>query len=489
MKNIRILSVILTLCLFLQVTVPGAATEPKASTDTTAATDISAQYADTVGDSSVVSGSHSVDAQNPLCGSSKYLKTAGAAILYEMNTDTLMYAWNVDTAMYPASLVKIMTALLALENSDPAAEITVSATAMAAMEGAVTTPKVQTGETVTLEHLLYCLLVGSENDAAVIIADHVAGSQQGFVAMMNRRATELGCTGTNFVNPHGLHDDTQVTTARDMTKIIREAVKHEKFMEYFSETVYTTPATNLSEPRELETTNYMMMPSKPEYYYKYVTGGRTGVNDKRERCLAVTAEKNGLKYIAVVLGAVPTFMEDGYTPIRFGSYEETKELLDLGFEDFRVTQVLGEGQILTQYAVSNGSNSVAAGPAYAVSTVLPSGINYTNLSIRYQQNLVTLDAPVTKGDQITVVQIWYGNVCVAQAPVIAMNSSEKFVPENAATGNTANNDGLTTVLLVILGVVGVVVGVAGVMYITQSIRKAAAKAQHRRRRINRRRSR
>jgi len=234
--------------------------------------------------------------------------------------------------MYPASLVKIMTALLAIEKGSLTDEITVTENALEALPANSSTTDLQAGEIVTLEQLLYCLMVGSSNDAAVAIAEHIGGSQQEFLATMNQRAKELGCTGTNFVNPHGLHDDAQVTTARDMTRILAAAAKNEQFMAFFSATEYTMSATNLSEARELDSTNYLMLTGKPLYYDSRVTGGRTGITTDRERCLAVTADQNGLSYIAVVLGAVPTFEEDGYSVRRHGTMRKQSSCLSLDLQ-------------------------------------------------------------------------------------------------------------------------------------------------------------
>lgn len=484
MKKIRLTSLILCLIILSCVlATPSRATEPT-DADTTVGS-----YEDYSEDLSVTYGCHSADAQMPLCGSNKLLKTAGAAFLYETNSDTLMYAWNPDAPMYPASLVKIMTALLALEKGQPTDEITVTANALAALPENSSTTDLQAGEVVTLEQLLYCLMVGSSNDAAVVIAEHIAGSQQGFLAMMNQRAAELGCTGTNFINPHGLHDDAQVTTARDMAKILAEAAKNEQFMVYFATTVYSMPATNLSEERRMSSTNYTMMSDKPSYYDSRVTGGRTGITTDRDRCLAVTANKNGLSYVAVVLGAVPTFEEDGYTVKRFGSYEETRELLDLGFNGYAVTQILSSNQVMAQYAVTNGENSISATPASSVSAVLPADITFSDLSIRYQQAIGTLTAPVKAGEKLTSVQVWYGNVCVAQSPIIAMNASGLHRSNTQNPSGNEGKNGLITALIVIGIVLAVIISIAGILYIVQLTRKTVIRAQHRRRRRDRRRSR
>lgn len=487
MKKFRVLCAVLCLICTICSSSMVYATQAGESSQATVQQETQGSFVETTDDISITNGSHSFEGKVPVFGSSKYLQTASAAFLYEVNSNTVLYAWNPDTPMYPASLVKIMTALIALEECDPEQTITVSASAMSAAEADQIMPKLQVGQPITLKQLILCLLVGSENDAAVVIADYIAGSQQGFVSMMNRRALELGCTGTKFVNPHGLHHEEQVSTARDMARILAEASKNEVFMECFGTRDYTLPATDVSEKRYMESTNYMLNISKPQYYNKYVTGGRTGVTNNRERCLAVTAEKDNMSLVSIVLGAKPTFEEDGITPITFGSYEETKELLDLGLNGNRVMQLLGEGQILTQYSVNNGSNAVTVGCTRTVSTVLPVGTVYSNLSIRFQNNILSLEAPVRKGDLITSVQIWYGNVCVASADVIAMNSAEVVSIESGSSDSGNNGTLISTALQFVLIVVALIIGFAGVMHIVQSLRDGSMQAQYRRRRRGRRR--
>ena len=161
----------------------------------------------------VANGCSTLDAQMPLLGSAKLLDTAGAAILFECNTQTLMYAWNPDLSLEPASLVKIMTAVLALEQGDPKERIVITEDALRSLSGSSTTD-LKAGEEITLNDLLNCLMVGSSNDAAVVIAHHISGSQEAFVAQMNQKAAQLNMHGTVFTNPHGLPDEQQANNSR-----------------------------------------------------------------------------------------------------------------------------------------------------------------------------------------------------------------------------------------------------------------------------------
>ncbi len=484
MKKTRIFSVIVCFAMLLHViSVHGFATQ---TNDATEPFETQGEFVNNSGDVSVSNGCNTIDGMMPLMGSGKYLETAAAAFLYEVRSDTVLYSWNADMPMYPASLVKMMTALIAFEKGDLSQQITITATITEAAKAEKIMPKLKEGQIITLEQLIYCLLVGSENDAALAIAHHISGSHESFVAIMNQRAKELGCLNTNFVNAHGLHDDAQITTARDIAKILRHASSIDAFMTCMGTKAFILPASAVSEERRMETSNLMITPATPQYYYKYVTGGRTGITEDKKRCLAVTADNGDLSLISVVLGAVPVFEKDGVTPVSFGSYEETKELLDLGFQDNAVTQVLAEGQIVTQYSVNNGENVVAAGVLNTVSTILPKDISYQNLSLRYQYAYPTLDAPIKKGDLINYVQIWYGSVCVATSPVIAMNGSVR-VESSTQTDYNAQS-GMNQAVQVILIVVSLIIGTAGVLHIVRSFRFSSINAKHKRRMRDRRRS-
>ncbi len=464
--------------------IPASATEVP-TTESTVETE--GAYETGLGDSSVASGSHSLNAAVPLWGTGKLLETAGSAMLYEIGSKTMLYAWNPDLQIYPAALVKIMTCLLALENGNLSDQLTVTSTAMATLPKGVYLLEI--GEKWTLEQLLYCLMVGGYNDAAVVIAEYVAGSQQAFINMMNRRAKEIGCTNTNFTNTTGLHDSEQLSTARDLVKILDEALRNEEFFRFFSETSYSIPKTEYAESRYMETTNYMMtLTVTAEYYDSRVTGGRTGVTESRDRCLVVTAESKGLHYIAIVMEAKATSNEDGDI-IRFGSYEEVKELLNLGFDGYERKQILSDSQILTQYPVLDGQNSVSVGPSNSCYSVLPADTLSTDLSYRYDNSNIALSAPVKAGQPINNVQVWYGNVCIAQSPVITKNSSAVNIINDQSVMIEQNNEGVLIALRVIAILLTVALIVALCVYLVRFMQTASRRAKHRRRRASRRRSR
>lgn len=438
-------------------------------------------------DMSVTQGCHSIDAQVPMLEESKDITNLYAAFLYDYTNDTLIYSVNPDQKYDPASLVKIMTGLIIAEQGNLDDQVTVSATLLETLPSNSLGVDLQDGEIISLRDLLYCILVESANDASVVAANHVSGDLGSFIAEMNRYAAELGCKDTVFTNVHGIYDEYQVSTARDLARILTHAAKNEAFMEVFSTVNYTVPATNLSEARELSSTNHLMNDDMMTVYLdSRVTGGKTGVMDTGENNLAVTAERNDVKLVSIVLGSLSEYAEDGYSVITFGSFNETSALLNLGFKGHHSVQLFYENQALKQYEVINGDSYVSTGVKDAVLALLPYGVTYDDLSYRYNEASTSITAPVKAGDAISSVQIWHNDICLAHADLYALHDvkvreiveTEEFVEESETSG--------TTILLIVAVIVGLlVILLFGRRFIFRIIRNH----QIRRHRKNRRRSR
>lgn len=443
-------------------------------------------------DASVRNGCNTIDGQSPVYGTGKLLEAATSAMLYEVNSGTLLYSWNADQQVYPAGLVKIMTALIVLENADITEVVTVSNTAVASISELYATLKLIPGEQFTVDQMLYAILVGSANDAAAVLAEHIAGSEEAFVQMMNKRALELGCTGTYFTNVHGLHSDEQFTTARDMVKITAEAMKHPYFMEYFSTMSYRIAATEFSPIRRVEATNLMMSYTSELYYDARVTGGRTGITSDKSRSIVITAESKGFNFIIVVLAAQPSYKPGTSVITRFGSYEEAKELLKLGFEQNKLFQVLYEGQSLASYNVNGGDSLVSLGPTDTISVVLPKDVTFEDMDVRFGVSNGSFSAPIEKGTELTDVQIWLGDVCVAQSPVVSLNKvayagSAKMVPNSKSSIDFMNVVRLIALVILVIAAIMLII-----YFILRSVglwRRVKLMILHRRRRTGRRRSR
>lgn len=410
-------------------------------------------------DMSVNNGCHSVDAKQPMLGETEKLKNVQSAFLYDYPNETLLYALNPDLKQYPASLVKIMTGLILAETADMTQEVTVTQEVLDTVPYGSLTVKLKDGEVISMEHLLYCILVESANDAAAVAATHVFGSQEAFVQEMNRYALEMGCKDTNFVNVTGLHDENQYSTARDLARILSVAAQNEVFMKCFCTVHYTVPATNLSKKRELASSNFLMNDDTMTIYLdKRVTGGRAGVVETGERNLAVTAEKNGVKLVSIVLGSASTFASKGNKVESFGSFQETSKLLDMGFKGHHGVQLFYKDQVLKQYNVVNGESYVSTGVTEAVNVLLPYGVTYDDLSYRYNEDTTIIKAPVKKGDAISTVQVWYKNICLSQANLYALHDvnvqEKKSVQEIAEDTNDMD---MPTILLVVLVIVGLLI--------------------------------
>lgn len=374
----------------------------------------------------VSSGCVTLDAQSPMNGSEQLLDTAKAAVLYELGSDTLVYAWNPDAQVDPSGMNKLMTALLALEKGDPDAVVTVTRSAVNSVAIGSVSAGLKAGEEITLRDLLYCMMVGSANDAAAVIAEHIGLTQENFVDMMNQRAQELGCRNSYFMNANGLPQDGQYTTARDLAKITEVALENELFCQLFRAVNYTVPATNKVKERNVVTTNYLMSKETVKTQYdSRVTGGKTGALSTTDRSLICTAEYGGKEYLAVVMSAKGTVTEDGLSVKTFGSFEETRVLLDYGFNQYTVRQVLQAGQVMDQFSVSDGENAVAVAPVRDLNACLPVTIAPEDVTFRCSASESGIAAPVQKGQIVGTVEAWYHDICVGSTELVALHDVYK----------------------------------------------------------------
>ena len=364
--------------------------------------------------------SHGLHAQNPLAGSQQLLDTAQAVVAYELNTDTLLYTWNADQHINPTGMVKLLSALIVLEEGNLDDVATVRRSTLDTISWGAVSAGLKAGEKVVLRDLLLSVMVASANDAAAVMAAHVAGSQQAFVERMNERAKELGCTNSNFTNVHGLMDENQYSTARDLAIIVEAALENEQFSEMFSLDNFTMAATNLSAERYFITTNYMMSDEYTPQYFDYrVTGGKPAAAASTDRSMICTAEFGNSRYLFVVMSAESQVSGNQVT--YFGNFAETKKLMNFAFNGYTVRQVLDKNQTMYQYAVKNGPNDVMLSPQNDVFVLLPA--DYDKDAVLYH-NLVdaaVLRAPIAQGSTLGVVQIEYQGFLLANCGLIAMN--------------------------------------------------------------------
>ena len=272
-----------------------------------------------------------------------------AAILVERNTNRILYEKNINEKRYPASLTKVMTAIVVLENCSIYEKTTVSFDAVNSIPAGYSVANLAVGEELTIEQLLHILLMESASDAANALAEHVAGSVPSFASIMNTKAAELGCKNTHFVNPDGQHSEEHYSTINDLCIIANYAMNNETFKSIVSKNKYVIYPTNKHDSERLLTnTNYLLNPSS-EYYYKNATGIKTGFTTPAGNCLMASATDNNLDLLVVVLGG---FKDENNQSQRYSS---TVNLLNYGFENFTYKNLRKKGDCIKVVEIPNAT--------------------------------------------------------------------------------------------------------------------------------------
>lgn len=261
-----------------------------------------------------------------------------AAVLIDADTGTVLFDKSKDVPMYPASVTKLMTILLALENGNLEDQVVMTETGTAYCENGSSNLYTQVGEVFTLEQLLYGTMLKSANDMATQVGEYIGGTLDNFIQMMNDRALSLGCTGTHFENACGMPNDAHMTTAHDLARIAQQDLKYEKFRQIVNTATYTIPPTNMT-PTERDMTNHNALLVVPDFYYPGIIGGKTGYTDAAQSCLSNFASRNGMTLIVITLHAMD------------GSYaaQDNVDLLNYGFDHFKLVDVG-----LPEYITSGG---------------------------------------------------------------------------------------------------------------------------------------
>ncbi len=274
-----------------------------------------------------------------------------AAILVEVSTGRILYEKNSTKQLYPASTTKILTAILVIENCKLDDIVTVRESALSNIPSGYVTCNLQVGEKLTVNDLLYALMIPSANDAAYVLAEYVSGSVEDFSSLMNSKAREIGCKTTHFINPNGIHADSHYSTAYDLYLIANYAMKNETFRKLVATTEYTLPATDQypNEDRILKTTNELLNENSRNYYYKNAIGIKTGYTSKAGNCLVAAAARDGLEFIAVVLNGGTT--ENGLN----SRYIDSKKLFEYAYDNFTLTKIIEKGSIVQTIEVTNAT--------------------------------------------------------------------------------------------------------------------------------------
>ena len=352
-------------------------------------------------------------------------------------SETVLYTKNADEILYPASLTKVMTVLLAVEAIEAGTVklgdlVTAQDDLYFDLTPDSSSVYMAAGETMTLENLLYCAMVASANEACNVIAEYISGSVSAFVEQMNRRAEELGCVNTHFVNTHGLQDTEHYTTARDFARILREASTHELIMEISNTVTYTVPDTNMSAERKLENTNSLINPTNPlypgDYGYEYAKGVKTGHTSDAGYCLATTAEKDGVQLLCVIMKAEAYELED--KSLFYGSFADARSLFIWAFDNFSYQEIVKSTEIVAEVGVEMGADAetVAVRPSTSITALLPNDISADaferKVTIYRTDNGdgTTLMAPVSAGQTVGEISVSLNGETYGTSPLVTSTS-------------------------------------------------------------------
>lgn len=335
---------------------------------------------------------------------------AKSAIMIEASTGKVIYEKNADEQLSMASMTKMMTLLLIMENIENGnlkwdEKITTSEHA-ASMGGSQIFLEV--GEQMTVDDLVKGICIASGNDAAVAMAERIGGTEDNFVKMMNDKAKEMGLKNTNFVNACGLDTKNHYSSARDMARIAKELVKHDKILEY-SGTYEDYLRKNTDNSFWLVNTNKLVR------YYQGVDGLKTGYTSDAGYCITTTAKRNDLRLITVVMGEETSAIRNS----------ETTTMLDYGFNTYQIDEFLSKDTILSKEKVNLGEeNTVIVLPKEDIN-ILNTKIG-TKRNVTYKVELDKIKAPIKKGDKLGTINIIEDNKTIMTIDAIAGNNVNKI---------------------------------------------------------------
>jgi D-alanyl-D-alanine carboxypeptidase (penicillin-binding protein 5/6) len=284
---------------------------------------------------------------SPSYADSDNLKTyCPSCILIEANTGKILYEKNSNDVRFPASTTKIMTAILTVENCNLDDVATVSHNAVYSIPYDYTHASLKEGEELTIEQLLYALMIPSANDAAIVLAEHISGSVEEFAKLMNKRAEELGCKNTHFVNPNGIHSKDHTSTSYDLALMGKFAMQNSIIRKIVSTTQFTLPATNkYSKTDRIFNNSNDLLNTYSRYYYEGTTGVKTGYTGEAGNCIIASAKKNDFEVILVVLGGEST--NTGLSQ----RYLDCKTLFDYAFNNYSLKTLNEKNAVLKQITV------------------------------------------------------------------------------------------------------------------------------------------
>lgn len=352
-------------------------------------------------------------------------------LLLSLDDNSYLIDKNGDKQADPSALVKVMTALVVLQNEkDLTRKVTVSADTFSELYGTgCLMSGLIDGEQISVHDLLCCLLIQSGNDAALVLANEYGKSSAGFVQMMNTAAQKLGCTNTNFTNPHGFYDAKQKSTAKDLAKIAVEAMKYSAFSTIVGSLTYEIPQTNKNSARTVVNTNYMLNYGYPDYYYSYCKGIKTGSSDVEGESVISIATKDGYNYLAITLAApYKDTDEDGDRENQ--ALVDAAKMFKWAFSNLSYEVVAKEGQYVTTLPVRYcwDTDSVRLVAKNEVLALVPQGNDSQSVRFILENEPESLDAPLKQGDVVCTAKIMFANQQIGSVElVVAENVSRSMM--------------------------------------------------------------
>lgn len=388
------------------------------------------------------------------------------AVLLDANHGEVLYDMKAYEKAYPASITKIMTALLVLEAIEYGrlsldTPITAGETRMQGVTVTYVNSNLKLGEVLTAEQLLYCVLLPSSADAANVLAAEVDGSIEDFVDHMNRKAAELGCQNTHFTNPVGIHNENHYSTAYDLALIMKACLEYDTFRTIIKTSQYTVPATNMSGERFFYNTNALI---SNMYYAGYVydkcIGGKTGNTDEAGRCLVAAAEDGDELLISVLLGSGPMEVP-GDTELRQGQFRESKRLLEYGFNNFQRVTITKDSEPVEKVKVtmSRQADEVNVKPQGSITRTLPKSMDVDDIETRINLFATEVEAPVEAGQVMGTMTLYYGDEVYGTLDLVAVTSVERseLLYKKQQFIEFFQNEGVRIILAVVLFLTAIVV--------------------------------
>ena len=274
-----------------------------------------------------------------------------SAIVIEGETGKILYDKDIYSRKFPASTTKILTAIIAIEECDLEEKAIASHSAIFSIKSGYSIANIHEGESFTIRELLDVLMIQSANEAANIIAEHVSGSVEEFAKLMNKKAKEIGCLDSNFVNANGAHDDNHYSTAYDLAMIAKYCMKNETFREIAKKQECKLPATDKFEQERFFRNTNSLMQKNSRYFYPYCTGIKTGFTTPAKNCLISSSNKDGFELISVILHAETT--DDGSS----ARYIDTINLFEYGYNNYKKEDILKEYNLLGTVSSENNDNN------------------------------------------------------------------------------------------------------------------------------------